>query len=66
MGELTIATFFETVGSVVSGLVKAAAGFIADLWGANVIGQIMVTLGMAGSVIGLASYLFLRKRHIKG
>ena len=64
MSELTIATFFTSVTGVVSGLVSGAAAFVADLWGANVIGQIMITLGIASAIIGLGYKLFLRKKHI--
>lgn len=65
MGEMTIQTFFTTVTGVVSGLVTASASFIADLYSSNVIGQIVVTLGIASAVISLGYSLFLRKRKVK-
>ena len=65
MGEMTIQTFFTTVSGVVSGLVTASAGFIADLYSSNVIGQIIVTLGIASAVISLGYSLFLRKRKVR-
>lgn len=65
MGEMTIQTFFNSVTSVVSGLVTASASFIGDLYGANVIGQIIVTLGIASAVISLGYSLFLRKRKVR-
>lgn len=65
MGEMTVETFFTTVTDVVSGLVTASASFIADLYSSNVIGQIVVTLGIASAVIGLGYSLFLRKRKVR-
>ena len=65
MEEMTIQTFFTTVTSVVSGLVTASANFVANLYSANVIGQIIVTLGIASAVIGLGYSLFLRKRKVR-
>ena len=66
METLTVASFFEAVTGVVSGLVTGAATFVADLWSANVIGQIMICLGLAGTVIGIAKALFLRTRKVRG
>ena len=65
MAEMTIQTFFTTVTGVVSGLVTASAAFIADLYSSNVIGQIIVTLGIASAVISLGYSLFLRKRKVR-
>lgn len=65
MAEMTIQTFFTSVTSVVSGLVTASASFIADLYSSNVIGQIIVTLGIASAVISLGYSLFLRKRKVR-
>lgn len=65
MAEMTIQTFFTTVTGVVSGLVTSSAAFIADLYSSNVIGQIIVTLGIASAVISLGYSLFLRKRKVR-
>ena len=65
MAEMTIQTFFTAVTGVVSGLVTSSAAFIGDLYSSNVIGQIIVTLGIASAVISLGYSLFLRKRKVR-
>lgn len=61
METLTVATFFETVSGTVTGLVTSAGSFVGTLYSTNVIGAIIVTLGMATLVIGLGRSIFLRK-----
>lgn len=66
METITVENFFTSVTGVVNGLVSGAASFIAELWSSNVIGQIMICLGLAGTVIGIAKALFLRSRKVRG
>lgn len=66
MSELTVATFFTSVTGTISGLVTGAADFVGNLYAANAIGQIIVTLGIASAIIGLGRSLFLRARKVRG
>lgn len=63
MAEMTIASFFTKVGETVSGLLTGAANVFTGLWESGVPGQIICTMGFAGTVIGLGCAIFkIRKR----
>lgn len=58
IAELTIPSFFTTVGQTVAGLVSGAVGVFTGLWEAGVPGQIACTLGLGGMVIGIGCSIF--------
>lgn len=61
--NVTVADIFTAAGSTLRGYMGLTTDFFNGLW-ANPVGQIAITVGIAGGAIGLCSYLFLRKRRL--
>lgn len=62
MDSLTIASFFTTVGQTVQGMLSGAVNVFTGLWESGVPGQVVCTLGFAGTVIGLGFSIFRIRR----
>lgn len=64
MAEMTLATLIQSGATVATEFVKGGASFITELYAANPIGQFIVVAGIASTVIGIGSKLFLRRKHV--
>ena len=64
MAEMTLATLIQSGATAATELVKGGASFITELYSANPIGQFIVVAGIASTVIGIGSKLFLRRKHV--
>lgn len=58
MNEMTIASFFSTVGDTVTGIVSQGVNVFTGLWSSGPAGQVACSLGIAGTLIGFGMTVF--------
>lgn len=64
MDALTLESLIESGATVATKMVSGGANFIGALYSANPIGQFIVVAGIASTVIGVGTKLFLRKKNV--
>ena len=60
---VTVSNIFTQAGETLNGLMGMTGDFFSGLW-SNPLGKIILTLGLAGTAIGLCKSLFLRKKRV--
>lgn len=54
----TVAAYFSTVGETITGMLGAAVNVFSSLWTSGIPGQVICTMGIGGTLIGLGLTLF--------
>ena len=54
----TVTAYFTAVGETITGMLNAAVSVFNGLWTSGVPGQVICTMGIGGTLIGLGLTLF--------
>ena len=54
----TVAAYFTAVGETITGMLVAAVNVFNGLWTSGIPGQVICTMGIGGTLIGLGLALF--------
>lgn len=65
MGEMTVASFFTSIGETVTGLITSGANVFSALWATGVPGQVVCSLGFASMAIGFGMGIYAIGKNLK-